>query len=170
MIARAAGRNLALNLLQLSVPRPKQPFQLDKRIRPFTMPQFDHVQVRSTSPTKGLASKQKPKPKPKSKSKHKNRPPLYPLYFWRNIHAGSRLKFIRDVDHANAELSTLQQGPFGFDLEWKPNFSKGQAQNRVALVQLANENTILLLQISAMPSESRPTSKRSSGFLFIEPF
>ncbi|KAF8078279.1 ribonuclease H-like domain-containing protein [Lyophyllum atratum] len=40
--------------------------------------------------------------------------------------------------------------PVGFDLEWKPTFTKNTPENPVALVQLANQDTILLIQISAM--------------------
>ena len=51
---------------------------------------------------------------------------------------------------ANGALATLPRGPLGFDLEWRPNFYKGQAENRVAVVQLASADTVLLLQISRM--------------------
>jgi hypothetical protein len=43
--------------------------------------------------------------------------------------------------------------PFGFDVEWKPNFVKGQPQSPIALLQLAKEDQILLIQLSAMNGE-----------------
>ncbi|KAH7915103.1 ribonuclease H-like domain-containing protein [Hygrophoropsis aurantiaca] len=43
-----------------------------------------------------------------------------------------------------------KKGPLGFDLEWRPNYKKGQAENPVALVQLSNPTTILLIQVSSM--------------------
>jgi len=36
----------------------------------------------------------------------------------------------------------------GFDLEWKPNFTKGHTENPVALIQLASADTIVLLHIA----------------------
>ena len=82
------------------------------------------------------SSLQTPQKKPQKKP---NAKPDQPLYLWHNIHPASRLVYIRDPDEADIELSTLRHGPVGFDLEWKPNFVKGHPENRVALVQLANE-------------------------------
>ncbi|KAJ3514611.1 hypothetical protein NLJ89_g2283 [Agrocybe chaxingu] len=60
--------------------------------------------------------------------------------------------YTRDHHQANVELARLclWDDILGFDLEWKPNFVKGGRENRTALVQLANRDTILLVQISAM--------------------
>jgi hypothetical protein len=71
-------------------------------------------------------------------------------YSWKEQCPGAQLLYIQDAELANKELSTLAPGAFGFDLEWKPTFVKGAGENPVALVQLANDETILLLQISAM--------------------
>ncbi|KAF7982105.1 hypothetical protein HWV62_30437 [Athelia sp. TMB] len=78
--------------------------------------------------------------------------PLWPTYSWRTHvqSADTRLLYITNVDQANAAVEDLSRGPMGFDLEWRPNYVKGQVENPVALVQLANENTILLIQISQM--------------------
>ncbi|GLB36431.1 putative 3'-5' exonuclease [Lyophyllum shimeji] len=76
-------------------------------------------------------------------------PPQLRPYSWRNIHPDAALHYIRDADKATAHLATLC-GPVGFDLEWKPTFTKNTPENPVALVQLANKDTILLIQISAM--------------------
>ncbi|KXN83591.1 Werner syndrome ATP-dependent helicase [Leucoagaricus sp. SymC.cos] len=71
-------------------------------------------------------------------------------YSWREWHPNVQIFYIRDHHRANQALARLTNGPYGFDLEWKPNFRKGQAENPVALVQLANHEFILLLQITAM--------------------
>jgi hypothetical protein len=64
------------------------------------------------------------------------------------------MHYIRDYDEANQQVAQLQPGHYGFDLEWKPTYVKGQPENRVAIVQLANNQTILLIQVSAMRSGS----------------
>lgn len=58
--------------------------------------------------------------------------------------------FVRDTEEANLELSKLIDGPIGIDMEWKPTYVKGSATNPVALVQIANADTVLLLHIHAM--------------------
>lgn len=68
------------------------------------------------------------------------------LYSWRTRSA--RLVYIRDSRKADLEVLNLR-GPLGFDLEWQPNMIKG-AKTPVALVQLSDKNTILLIQVSAM--------------------
>jgi exonuclease 3'-5' domain-containing protein 2 len=78
--------------------------------------------------------------------------PTLPLYSWRGITSGTKLLYIRNCTEAESEVSKLGGGALGFDLEWRPTFVKGQPENPVALVQLANEDTILLIQISAMSS------------------
>ena len=57
--------------------------------------------------------------------------------------------YIRDVESANRELAKHRSGAFGFDLEWKPNFAKGE-DNPTALIQLASKDMILLIHVSAM--------------------
>ncbi|EGO28687.1 hypothetical protein SERLADRAFT_459373, partial [Serpula lacrymans var. lacrymans S7.9] len=76
--------------------------------------------------------------------------PTYPSYSWRNHSSNGKLVYIRDHHIANAELANLPKGPLGFDLEWRPNFRKGERENPVALVQLANKDTVWLIQVSAM--------------------
>ncbi|KAF9459441.1 ribonuclease H-like domain-containing protein, partial [Collybia nuda] len=70
-------------------------------------------------------------------------------YSWRSIHPQATLHYITSLDQANALLQLLQ-GPVGFDLEWRPSFRKGEPEHPVSLVQLANSEIILLIQISAM--------------------
>ena len=71
-------------------------------------------------------------------------------YSWREWHPNVSITYIRDHRQANHLLQRLNKGPYGLDLEWKPNYIKGRAQNRVALVQIANHEIIFLLQVSAM--------------------
>ncbi|KAH6917559.1 ribonuclease H-like domain-containing protein [Coprinopsis sp. MPI-PUGE-AT-0042] len=78
------------------------------------------------------------------------RPAPTEAYTWQEYAPNTRLVYTRDVNYANQELSNLKPGPLGFDLEWKPNFVKGERENRVALLQLANDEMILLLQLSSM--------------------
>lgn len=78
-----------------------------------------------------------------------SRPPPTTRYSWRNIHPQAKLHYIRSVEQANTQIELLQ-GPVGFDLEWRPSFRKGEPEHPVSLVQLANNETILLIQISAM--------------------
>ncbi|KAF8971509.1 ribonuclease H-like domain-containing protein [Flammula alnicola] len=80
------------------------------------------------------------------------RPAPTSAYSWKDYNPKAKVLYIRDHKEANLELSKLPRGPqaLGFDLEWKPTFVKGGGENPVALVQLANNDTIFLLQVSAM--------------------
>lgn len=86
--------------------------------------------------------------------KYPPRPAPTKAYSWKEYNPLAKRLYIRDHEQANEELSKLNATVLGFDLEWKPNFFRGNKENPVALVQLANYDTILLLQISAM--EGRP--------------
>ena len=79
---------------------------------------------------------------------------VYEQYSWQTYSPSARLVYIRDVETAETELAQFKPGLTGFDMEWRPCYRKGQPENPVALVQLANEETVLLLQISAMRSTS----------------
>lgn len=82
----------------------------------------------------------------------KSHPPhIYPKYSWRyRTIKPAQLYYFTNHHEANAVLACLPHGPIGFDLEWRPNFSKGQPENRVALVQLATADTVILLHIHHM--------------------
>jgi hypothetical protein len=86
------------------------------------------------------------------KKKKTPKPPSnLPVYSWRTLSPTPRLIYIRHDNTADAAILELQRHqPLGFDLEWKPVFVKDASQNPVALVQLANESTVLLLQVTAM--------------------
>ncbi|KAA1468461.1 ribonuclease H-like protein [Dentipellis sp. KUC8613] len=81
-------------------------------------------------------------------------PPNAPIYDWRQFFPDAQLKYIRTPGAADAELSRLidlhPMPIVGFDLEWRPGYFKEKGENPVAVVQLAFEETILLIQISAM--------------------
>lgn len=94
----------------------------------------------ATNSIAGTATQATPKPPER----------IYDLYSWKTQSPHTRLVYIRDPSVAEYELSQLRPGPLGFDLEWKPNYSKGALPNPVALVQLATEDTILLVQVTAM--------------------
>lgn len=84
--------------------------------------------------------------------------PVLPAYSWRAKSAHAKLFYVRDHLEANAIVSKLGSGPLGFDLEWKPNFVKGQPENPVAVVQLSSEDTIVLFQVIAMKGASFQSS------------
>ena len=92
------------------------------------------------------------------------RPAPTAAYSWRNLHPDARLAYIRDHAVANDELARLPHGVYGFDLEWKPTFVAGQPEHPVALVQLASDKVILLIQLSAMKGHSSAFSRGSTEF------
>lgn len=79
--------------------------------------------------------------------------PQYPLYSWSSrAPPHCRLIYVQYLGAAEFVLSEPITGPLGFDLEWKPNFVKGQTENPVALVQLASADRIMLFQVTSMSS------------------
>ncbi len=81
-------------------------------------------------------------------------PRVYDIYSYTNKSPGIPCTYIQNVDTANVALSTLNSKILGFDLEWRPNFVKGSPENPVALVQLASDETILLIHLTYMPRKS----------------
>ncbi|KAF8640505.1 hypothetical protein AX17_000167 [Amanita inopinata Kibby_2008] len=71
-------------------------------------------------------------------------------YNWKTFSPSARLIYILYPDAANEAVSLMSATRVGFDLEWKPSYRKGQAENPVALVQLATDDRILLIHISFM--------------------
>jgi hypothetical protein len=81
--------------------------------------------------------------------------PSSTLYDWRAFTApGTQLHYIRTEDSANERLARIasRQTPFaiGLDFEWRPTFLSGRAENPIALVQVACDDEILLVHVSAM--------------------
>ncbi|KAK7694245.1 hypothetical protein QCA50_001425 [Cerrena zonata] len=80
------------------------------------------------------------------------RPPKiqYPIYSWRIFSPNASIRYARDIPTTDFYLSMLSGNILGFDLEWQPTFVKGGSRNPVALVQLADANVMILIQVSAM--------------------
>ncbi|KAF4605493.1 hypothetical protein EYR40_004277 [Pleurotus pulmonarius] len=79
------------------------------------------------------------------------RPKPTKLYSWRARNPDAELLYIRDIDVANLELDRLSTlSAVGFDQEWRPTFIKGLPENPVSLIQLASDELVLLIQVSAM--------------------
>ncbi|TBU34885.1 ribonuclease H-like protein [Dichomitus squalens] len=77
-------------------------------------------------------------------------PRVYDFYSYATKSPGTRLVYIQNPITADVAISQLNSKVLGFDLEWRPNFIKGNPENPVALVQLASEDTILLIHVSFM--------------------
>jgi len=99
----------------------------------------------------GAPTQQDGKPVPAQEPKRPE--PTIP-YSWRTFRPPINFEYITDCDRANELLAVLEPCVLGFDVEWKPAFLKGQPENKVALIQLANNEVIYLLQVSAMQSKS----------------
>ena len=99
----------------------------------------------------GALTQQDEKPAPTQEPK---RPQPTTPYSWRTFHPPIGFEYITDCDRADEVLAVLEPCALGFDAEWKPAFQKGQPENKVALIQLANDEVIYLLQVSAMQSKS----------------
>jgi len=94
--------------------------------------------------------------KPTSEQEPKRPVPTIP-YSWRTFQPPISFEYVTDCDRANELLAALEPCTVGFDVEWKPAFLKGQPENKVALIQLANNAVIYLLQVSAMRGKSQST-------------
>lgn len=79
-----------------------------------------------------------------------------PKYSWQTRSINPALYYFTNHHEANHHLARLPHGPIGFDLEWRPNIRKGQPENRVALVQLATADTVILLHIHLMTRTCLP--------------
>jgi hypothetical protein len=99
----------------------------------------------------GVLTQQGEEPAPAQEPKRPE--PTIP-YSWRSFQPPIRFEYVTDCDKADELLAVLEPCVFGFDVEWKPSFLKGQPENKVALIQLANNEVIYLLQVSAMQSKS----------------
>jgi hypothetical protein len=73
--------------------------------------------------------------------------PELPTYSYLNFSTTPVLKYIRSESEANEVLENIN-GPLGFDIEWKIMFRK--AMRPVAVVQVASERAIYIIQTSAM--------------------
>ncbi|KAF8581808.1 ribonuclease H-like protein [Ramaria rubella] len=72
-----------------------------------------------------------------------------PLYSYK-LHSPAPVRlYIRDATQADEQVLKLT-GPLGFDLEWRVIFRKGATERKTAVLQLSDEHTILIIQLSAM--------------------
>ena len=95
-------------------------------------------------------------PNASQKASKQQQPPKkqYSLYSWRYSSPNSSIIYARDHEQTALAISMLRGEILGFDLEWQPTFVKGGTRNPVALVQLADANVMLLIQVSAMRGNS----------------
>ena len=84
-------------------------------------------------------------------------PRVYDIYSYADKSPNTRPIYIQNAATADVAISQLKSKVLGFDLEWRPNFVKGNPENPVALVQLASEDTILLIHVSFMQGTSSLT-------------
>ncbi|KAF7320014.1 3'-5' exonuclease domain-containing protein [Mycena kentingensis (nom. inval.)] len=59
-----------------------------------------------------------------------------------------RRVYITDAATADREIASFTGPVCGLDTEWRPTYTKGAPENPVALLQLANADTILLLHLT----------------------
>ncbi|KAF9056652.1 ribonuclease H-like domain-containing protein [Panaeolus papilionaceus] len=80
------------------------------------------------------------------------RPAPTEAYSWSKYNPNAQIHYLTDHNRANSVLSSsvFDGAVLGFDLEWKPNYIKGNPENPVALIQLASHDAIYLVQISSM--------------------
>ncbi|KAI0005439.1 ribonuclease H-like domain-containing protein [Russula compacta] len=75
-------------------------------------------------------------------------------YDWRTFAPGAQLHYIRTEATTNERIARIasRPGPFiiGLDFEWRPTFEARRPENPIALVQLACDDEILLVHVSAM--------------------
>lgn len=85
------------------------------------------------------------------------RPAPTQAYSFKEYNPNVKVLYVRNHEQANRILAKLHTSfkVFGFDLEWKPTFQKGARENPVSLIQLANDDTILLFQVTAMRGNNR---------------
>lgn len=72
-------------------------------------------------------------------------------YHWHSLHPTAEIFYLRDTHSVDTHVSRLlSRDAVGLDIEWRPTFQKGAPENPVALIQLANEDAVLLIQVSEM--------------------
>ncbi|KAH7882896.1 ribonuclease H-like domain-containing protein [Phlebopus sp. FC_14] len=72
---------------------------------------------------------------------------LLPLYSFTD--SAAAVVYTQDENEANELVQSLKS-PLGFDLEWRVMWQAGAQERRTALVQLCDQHTILLIQVSSM--------------------
>jgi hypothetical protein len=84
-------------------------------------------------------------------------PDTLPSYDWKTFAPGAQLHYIRSEDVANQRIARIASRPgpltIGLDFEWRPTFVARRPENPIALVQVACDDEILLVHVSAMQSK-----------------
>jgi hypothetical protein len=80
--------------------------------------------------------------------------PALPAYNYASYTPKPTRSYIRTVTEANIALEGMV-GPLGFDLEWCIAKRKGAVHSPVAVVQIADQRKVLILQTSAMRGGER---------------
>ncbi|PVG04141.1 hypothetical protein CPB86DRAFT_868886 [Serendipita vermifera] len=70
-----------------------------------------------------------------------------PIYSYSSIFPQRRLTYINQNRDLQALHRLKRSGYLGFDMEWRPNFEKGQQPNPVAVIQLSGEDDVVVVQI-----------------------
>ncbi|KAJ7219998.1 ribonuclease H-like protein [Mycena pura] len=74
--------------------------------------------------------------------------PFLPVYTYKSVSPAPTARFIRNQTDADIWVQKLDRtGPLSVDFEWVASFRKGGNTRPVSLVQLADKNTILLIQL-----------------------
>jgi len=83
-------------------------------------------------------------------------------YDWRTFTGNAQLRYIVTEGTANECIARIASRPsrltIGLDFEWRPTFKPGTPENPIALVQLACDDEILLVHVSAI--QAFPTGLR----------
>lgn len=76
-------------------------------------------------------------------------------YSCKSFHPALEIVYVSNSEDVTQKLGQItgHGGVLGFDLEWRPTFVKGYPENPVAVVQLASEKCIWLIQVSNIDGE-----------------
>ncbi|KIM92426.1 hypothetical protein PILCRDRAFT_810481 [Piloderma croceum F 1598] len=96
---------------------------------------------------KGINDLFKDAPTTSSNSKLYTQP--LPPYSYKDYSPMPTTVYTQHEEEANDLVETLK-GPLGFDMEWRVIFRRGAGERKTALIQLSDERTILLMQVSSM--------------------
>ncbi|KZS95636.1 ribonuclease H-like protein, partial [Sistotremastrum niveocremeum HHB9708] len=81
--------------------------------------------------------------------------PPWPRFSYSEYFPGVKCVVARTIDEANDLLSGWEPCALGLDVEWRPNYRKGEPPNMVALVQLATSECVALIHLSCMWKKDR---------------
>lgn len=112
-----------------------------------------------------------PPQKPPSIDKGPQRPAPTQAYDFKDYNPHVQVLYIRSLEQAKTALERLSKsGPFGFDIEWRPTYKKGAPENPVALIQLADDQHVLLFQVSCMRGIHSSVNQNRPYLIFVTEF